>query len=317
MSERRSTIAALSLIATIAFICYAVLRPLINKYGIGLLLPPSAQRLNLTVAQHRAILENHSFVVVGGSHRGGTTIFWRLLAAHPEASGFPEHGVASDFAEGSFLQTVMPTFGVGAELMGAQRKHDMGLGRYAFSPQAHMDERHALNTNASSRKLVSEWGYHWNLSKPVLLEKTPTDMLTSRLLQALLTPSQTSFIFVTRHPLAVALAHRKWRCCDRMTVASLVLHWLVGHRTLANDLPHLRNARTLRYEDLVLRPQKCLQRAVKWLKMPASPTADARLRAVAATVASDANKKYEKQYCKEFLRTRKMVRAPASLQTVL
>ena len=317
VQERRSTLAVLCLVAAIALLCYAIIRPLIQRYGLGLLLPPSTRRLNLTNAQHREIIENHTFVVVGGSHRGGTTIFWRLLASHPDVSGFPEHGVETDFAEGSFLQTVLPTFGVGTELMGAARRRDVGLGRYAFSPSAHMDEHHPLNTNASSLKLVSEWGYHWNLSRPVLLEKTPTDMLTSRLLQALLTPPQTSFIFITRHPLAVALAHRRWRCCDRMSVQSLLLHWAVGHRLLALDLPHLARARTLRYEDLALRPSKCLHRTLKWLDLRSSPSIDEGVSRVSATVTSDANRKYEKAYCKEHLRTRKMARTHCAMANAL
>jgi hypothetical protein len=117
------------------------------------------------------------------------------------------------------LQTVLPTFGVGAEAMRGPKAAADGLGRYAFAPSAHMTEAHALNSAASSRQLLSEWGAYWNLSKPVLLEKTPTDMLTSRLLQALLTPqgaprgtfNTRHFLFVTRHPIAVALAHKRWQ----------------------------------------------------------------------------------------------------------
>lgn len=152
-------------------ITFAVIKPLLDRYGIGLMGP---RKLHITEEQHSAILKNHTFLIIGGPHRGGTTIFWRLLAAHPLVSGFAEHGIESDFAEGAFLQTVLPTFGVGTEMMGSQqrRRVNLGLGRYAFSPQAHMTEQHPLATQASSLQLVSEWGFHWNLSKPVLLEKT-------------------------------------------------------------------------------------------------------------------------------------------------
>ena len=297
MAESRPN-GALLLIGLVLLVVGLIFGGLVRRYGIGLLLTPSSQRLTLSVEQHRTLLETHRFVLIGGSHRGGTTIFWKLLAAHPSISGFAESGVPTDFAEGAFLQTVMPTFGVGAELMGAVRRRDVGLGRYAFSPSAHMTERHALNTPASSLKLVSEWGFHWNMSKPVLLEKTPTDMLTSRLLQALLTPADTTFIFVTRHPLAVALAHKKWACCAGMRVPTLALHWLVSHRVLAGDLPRLRSAQVLRYEDLARRPLACVRRVFGWLGLSTSKAVDAAV----ATVSPDANRKYESQYCREHLR---------------
>ena len=87
----------------------------------------------------------------------------------------PETGVPTDFAEGSFLQSVLPTFGVGAELLGAVPRAESGLGRYAFARTAHMTEEHPLNTNASSQTLLSEWGANWDLTRPMLLEKTPTN----------------------------------------------------------------------------------------------------------------------------------------------
>lgn len=209
----------------------------------------------------------------------------------------------SDFSEGSFLQTVLPTFGVGNELqMGVsspKRSQAYGLGRYAFAANAHLTEQHPLNSAASAKQLLSEWGYYWNLSKPVLLEKTPTDMLTARLLQALLSPpprQQASFLFITRHPLAVSLAHQRWPQCRRMSVASLALHWLVSHRQLAADLPRLNSAATLRYEDLAREPAGCMRTLVAWLRLPAATLPASR-------VAHDTNGKYERRYCEEHLRS--------------
>ena len=72
---------------------------------------------------------------------------------------------------------------VGAEFVGRPRRNS-GLGRYALAPTSHLTEAHVLNTNASSRRLVAEWGYHWDLSRQTLAEKTPTNMVASRLLQA-------------------------------------------------------------------------------------------------------------------------------------
>jgi hypothetical protein len=46
-------------------------------------------------------------VFVGGLHRSGTTLLGRLIAQHPDVSGFAETGVPAD--EGQHLLSVYPT----------------------------------------------------------------------------------------------------------------------------------------------------------------------------------------------------------------
>ena len=300
-----------------AIIVGCTLLPALQRYGLDFLVPSSSKQLHLTEQQYDAFLAEHRFIVIGGPHRGGTTLMWQLLRSHPAVGSFPER-VASDFSEGSFLQTVLPTFGVGNELQmgsGGVNAKPMGLGRYAFSPDAHMTETHALNTRANSRQLLSQWGYYWNTSRPVLLEKTPTDMLTSRLLQALLSPpprQQTSFVFLTRHPLAVALAHMRWPACRHQSVGSLALHWLVSHRVLASDLPHLRAARVVRYEDLARDPTACMHELIAWLQLPGSLPVHTSDR-----VVRDTNAKYERRYCTEHLASARQRREHCAMGAAL
>ena len=287
-------------------ILFVVLAPILSRYGGTILLSPEYKRLQLTEEDAQALRHSHRFVLMGGSHRGGTTLLWRLLTRQPDTSGFNEYA-DTDFGEGAFLQTVLPTFGVGSELTSAGRSvlsgTQGGLGRYAFSPDAHLTELHPLNSAVNSRKLLSEWGFHWNLTRPVLLEKTPTNMITSRLLQSLLGPS-VNFLFITRHPLAVSLAHRRWQCCALMSLPSLLLHWVASHRILATDLPHLQAARVLRYEDLVRRPRQCLTSVLRWLKLPAPAVAAAPAANVGELeVTPDTNRKYETEYCARHLTT--------------
>ena len=211
------------------------------------------------------ILDSHRFVLIGGPHGGGSSLLWKLLEAQPGVSAFPMPStLTTGLSEGAFLQSVIPTFGINPDGRDDRRwlqqaSDTSGLGRYAFSPASHLTEASPLNTNASSRALLSQWSRHWNMSLPVLLEKTPAHMVTSRLLNALLAPRAT-FLFITRHPLAVAITHRRWACCKRMNLGTLLLHWVASHRVLANDLPHLpaHSARVLRYEDLAARTRGCL-----------------------------------------------------------
>ena len=174
-------------------------------------------------------IANHSFVFVGGTHRGGTTLIWRCLRFHPQIGGFPDR-TGGDFSEGLFLQSVYPTWGISGEglikletlIKGKRKGPPLGLGRFAFNPEAHLTEDTPIVTDANRLRLFRQWGYFWDLSAPTLLEKSPTNLISSRFLQAMFgatsgnRPSangaseHVSFVFTTRHPLAVALAHKRW-----------------------------------------------------------------------------------------------------------
>ena len=194
-------------VAGIVLFSGSIIAVLVRKYSGLLLLPPSFKRLPLDDAGAARLLREHRFVLLGGPHRGGTTLLWRLLAEHPLVSAFAENS-DTDYGEGAFLQTLLPRFGIGEEALrqtrpGSKRvvsgcvdtamyvpgppyrtyglrvpasgapyvprtvaPQASGIGRYAFSPESHLTEasRIHLHTNRSRRQLLSEWGYHWNLS---------------------------------------------------------------------------------------------------------------------------------------------------------
>ncbi|CAN0235130.1 unnamed protein product, partial [Phaeothamnion confervicola] len=139
-------------------------------------------------------IAGHTFLFVGGPHRGGTTLLWKCLRAHPSVGGFPDR-VGADYSEGIFLQSVYPTFGIGGEAAhGAHGKaaagrgmSTQGLGRYAFDPESHLTETSELATDEARTRLFNEWGFFWDLKKPFLLEKSPPNMMISRFLQRLFT----------------------------------------------------------------------------------------------------------------------------------
>jgi len=126
-----------------------------------------------------------------GLHRSGTSVLHRCLREHPSISGFENTGVPQD--EGQHLQTVFrPAHALG------------GPGRFGLDPRAHLTEASELVTAANRERIAAEWGRHWDASCSYLMEKSPPNLLRTRFLQAIFPES--SFITITRHPIATAFA---------------------------------------------------------------------------------------------------------------
>jgi hypothetical protein len=180
---------------------------------------------------------DHHFLFICGLHRSGTTVLQRCLSDHPAISAFHDTGVIED--EGQYLQSVFPveaTYG--------------GAGRMAFDTACHMTESSLLVNDESRARLFSDWSRHWDLSRRFLVEKTPMNLLKTRLLQALFPNS--SFIVVLRHPFAVALATHKF---SHTGLHALIDHWLLAHEIFERDQSHLERVRVLSYERLVAEPR--------------------------------------------------------------
>ena len=181
-------------------------------------------------------MERHRFVFIGGVHRSGTTFLWRCLGEHPLVSTFPD--VVRPPAEGQLVQTVYPR----AAAHG-------GPGRFGFAPEAHLTEDSPLVSAESRARLFEEWSPFWDLGRPVLLEKSPPNLIRGRFLQALF--PEASFVMITRHPIAVSYS-TKGRFTKRMRLERLIRHWLACHETFAADRPRLARVHVVRYEDLVV-----------------------------------------------------------------
>jgi hypothetical protein len=185
---------------------------------------------------------SHRLVFLGGLHRSGTTPLARWLASHPEVSAFRNTGAPED--EGMHLQDVYPP-----------TSRYGGPGRFAFKRAAHLTEASPLVSNESRRRLWRAWARHWDLTRPVLLEKSPPNLIWGRFLQALFPGSR--FIVITRHPIAVAYATKKW---SHTSLLSLLRHWVLAHRIFLGDAPALRRVALVRYEDLVASPRREVSR---------------------------------------------------------
>jgi Sulfotransferase family len=216
-------------------------------------------------------MEGHQFVFLAGLHRSGTTLLARLLAAHPSVSGFSGTGVPAD--EGQLLQTVYPA----AKVYG-------GPGRFGFAPESHLTEESPLATAESARTLFEEWSPHWDLSQPVLLEKSPPNLLKTRFLQALFPGS--SFVVILRHPIPVTIPTSKWRRTRRYH--RLLEHWLRCYELFSADRERLERVHVIRYEELVRDPTAVLRGIFEFLGLAPIPPSE--------PVAAGANERYFREW---------------------
>jgi hypothetical protein len=216
-------------------------------------------------------MEGHKLVFLAGLHRSGTTLLTRLLAAHPEISGFSGTDAPAD--EGQHLQTVYPS------------DHEYGRpGRFGFAPEMHLTESSPLVSEQSALTLFEEWAPHWDLSRPLLLEKSPPNLLKTRFLQALYPDS--AFVVIVRHPIPVSIPTAKWRGTRRYD--RLFEHWLRCHALFEADREHLERVHVLQYERLVADPAGELRRIFEFLELDPIPPSE--------PVDTGANTKYFRRW---------------------
>lgn len=184
----------------------------------------------------------HLHVFICGLHRSGTSPLHEIMKQHPLITGFSSTGKPKD--EGQHLQSVLG------------RDGDYGgPGAFCFDPRAHLTEKDVPEYAARLPELFVSWAQHWDAEKPIRIEKSPPNLIRSRFLQAVF--SDARFVFIVRHPLAVARATQKW---SHAAEESLFRNWLKGHAIMLEDAQFLQRSCCVRYEDLVAERDKTLAR---------------------------------------------------------
>jgi len=191
----------------------------------------------------------HRNVFVCGLHRSGTSLVASAIARHPDVASFS--GTNALEQEGQFLQSILPT-----------DNEFCGPGRFAFHPGAHLTELSPLASAANAAQLTAEWARFHTSEKATFVEKSPPNLLRTRLLQALF--PEACFVVVMRHPIAVALATQKW---THTSPFSLIAHWLQAHTLFEQDRPRLKRVMIVTYEAFVADPVAEVQRAWRFLDL--------------------------------------------------
>lgn len=222
---------------------------------------PALVATKLREPQGASVLANNTRVAEGlvfvcGLQRSGTTLLSRILSDGPEAAGLV--GTHTNEDEGQFIQDVFEN----DHALGLRRGSFRGVSeRWARNPAAHLTEAHASAIPFAEERLLASWWPFWSdHTARHFIEKSPSNLVRTRFLQSLFPDSR--FIVITRHPVAQALAIRKWGPYPRQLgfgMAVSIEHWLTGMELFAQDRPYLRNCLVLSYEDLRNSPAKTLR----------------------------------------------------------
>ena len=302
------------------------------KYSITMFVNQSYFDLNLKASEWRSLLDGggvrwasekfaKTVLLIGGPHRGGTTIVWRAICAHPDISGLgTTFEMGGDYSKGILIQDVYSTFRVGMEKVMKNNpgwQNEMrGLGKYALGNEekVHLTEKDGMVTPSNLARIMNRFSYYWDLSKPVLVEKSPPTAVMSRFLQALYNvegdgergknkrKSVTKFFFVTRHPVSNTYAHQ--RILGGTNVVPLdTLYWnyFSLHRHMKTNLPRLNNnPQILRLEDFTSDSASELTSLYRWLGVDHSADTVRRVLrrdGLGGRIWPDPNSRYHDMWC--------------------
>ena len=160
-----------------------------------------------------------------------------------------------------------------------------GPGRFGFAPESHVTESSPLVSRGEAREGCSRSGRRTGISPgPLLLEKSPPNLLKTRFLQALFPGS--AFVVIVRHPIPVSIPTARWRGTRRYD--RMFEHWLRCHELFEADREHLERVHVLTYEQLVRDPDGVLRGIFEFLELdPIAPS---------EPVEGGANEKYFRQW---------------------
>ena len=185
-------------------------------------------------------LENHRFLFIVGSHHSGTSLMREILKSNTRVSVHTNTDRPED--EGQFLQHLYP---IAANLG--------GTAAYALNPSSYMNETHSLVNDGNRDTLYRAWAEYWDLTKDVLVEKSPRHSVMTRFLQEMFGRERSSFIIVLRHPWGTGRYLWETKNVDvyRDCGETFLKNWLKIYLTLATDIRFLRNAVVVQYEHIV------------------------------------------------------------------
>jgi len=192
--------------------------------------------MKLAINDCHKLLTEKKFIFIGGLHRSGTTPLQRILGQSPIISKMENTGHNED--EGQHCQSVYET----AKKVG-------GPGKFANVESYHYTNNSKLLNEANNFKIINEWAKYWNLSKPILLEKSPPNLIHTLYLQSIFPRSY--FIIIIRHPYVCCSATTKRGWSSEKSIDVHIQHWIKAHQIFFEDKPLIKKCFVIRYEEVI------------------------------------------------------------------
>lgn len=247
--------------------------------------PLQVKRRRLRTRPGEMLLKKPVFIC--GLHRSGTTLLHDYLCAHYDVSFFQSTKVPEN--EGQFLQDVYM----------AERPFG-GPGTFAFYPQMQFSPvRRPDRARRLSQRLLTQWDGWITGESPVLLEKSPPNIIHISYFRSLFPDAR--FIVWSCDPRAVSLSTRKWH---KLPIQQLMMHWNTAYMKAFSDLQD--DCILARYEDFCEDPAGTAARLAEFcgLQKRATPLSMAER----FNTVKNSNSKYISDFPTSY-RTRALVRA--------
>lgn len=216
-----------------------------------------------------------AFLFICGLHRSGTTLITKMIGAHPDVEVFPTTWAPSN--EGQHLQSSLPT----DVMIG-------GPGAFALPGR----ERNLLYGTAGApevfKSILKSWSRYANFDRKVFAEKSPPNIIRTRILQDIF--PKTKFLFVLRHPIPTALATEKFKKNPGTeSITQTLENWCTAHEIMLEDVGYLESYLLVRFEDFV-HNSKHLNCVTEFLDLP---------KYAASERVYDTNKRYFEDWYKK------------------
>jgi hypothetical protein len=197
----------------------------------------------------RAAARIHWVFIVGCSN-SGTTLLAHVLSRHPDICALPY--------EGHFMTSALP--------------RPWAPGSRVFSERLDLFRLTEEDRVSELDEVLFDWliASLFRGRRPVVLVKSPNDMLRTRWLQAGL--PRCSFIGLVRNGYAVCEGIRRR---EGYELARCARHWAKAHEVLLSDQERIRRMHLLRYEDLCANPTATLTELASFLGLAPEPLEEA------------------------------------------
>ncbi|WP_100643202.1 sulfotransferase family protein [Alteromonas facilis] len=192
------------------------------------------------------------WVFIVGCYNSGTTLLSELMGRHPKISALP--------TEGHFITDQF------------QKDYDLGI------PRMWVDREDIFRLDESDEgpdvaRIKKEWGMRLDLSKPVLVEKSPPNAARTRWFQKYF--ENAHFIGIVRNGYAVAEGiSRKGdptSIKEGWPIEKSAWQWARSNQIMLDDAEHLKHFHLLKYEDLATAPQESLDKIAAFLGLEPFP----------------------------------------------